>query len=84
MFRKPVQGKRAKTISCKNAHPDEKVAKAVYKRPDIRGVSPVEILEKTSYAEVKVASVEGALVKKTLTGSVNEDITLNGLFESMK
>ena len=44
MFRKPVQGKRAKTISCKNAHPDEKVAKAVYKRPDIRGVSPVEIL----------------------------------------
>lgn len=80
MFKKPVKGKKAKTISCKNAHPDKKVAKIVYKKPDIKGVSSVEIIEKTSYASVMEAYVEGASVKEKKIEFANEDITLSNLF----
>lgn len=82
MFKKPVKGKKAKTISCKNAQPDKKVAKVVYRKLNIRDVLPVEVLDKTSYAKVRTASVEGAFVKTTHAGIVNADITLNRLFET--
>lgn len=80
LFRRPVKGKKAKTISCKNAHPDEHVAEMVYKKPDIRGVYLAEIVEKTSYTHVTDASVEGASVENKHVGTVNSDITLNKLF----
>ena len=52
MFRKPVKGKKAKTISCKEVHLKEQVSEMVYKNPDIRRVSQAEVIEKTSYIPV--------------------------------
>lgn len=81
LFKKPVKGKKAKTISCKSAHPDKKIAKIVYKKPDIKGASSAEIVEQTSYMHVMEAYVEGASVKRKQVGNVNDDITLSKLFD---
>lgn len=80
MFKRPIEGKKAKTISCKNVHLEESVSELSYRKPDVKGVSPAEIVKKTSYAQVTDAYVEGALVKMKKPGSVNDDITLDKLF----
>lgn len=61
LFRKPVKGKKAKTISCKEAHLKEQVSEMVYKNPDIRRVSQAEVIEKISYIQVMDADTEGRL-----------------------
>ena len=76
MFRKPVKGKKAKTISCKEAHLKEQVSDMVYKNPDIKRVSQAEVIEKTSY-------IEGASVRSTKIGKADNDITLSNLFHDL-
>ena len=71
MFRKPVKGKKAKTISCKEAHLKEQVSDMVYKNPDIKRVSQAEVIEKTSYIQVMDADIEGASVRSTKIGKAD-------------
>lgn len=80
MLKKPVKGKKAKTISCKSAHPDEKIADAVYRKPDIKGVSLAEVSEKTSYTHVTDADIKGASVRRTQLEMADKNITLSNLF----
>lgn len=77
MFRKPVEGKYAKTISCKKAYVCDK---NVCRKLNIRGVLKAEIEEKTSYAGVKTANVEGVGVNIKHIENTSEDITLDKLF----
>ena len=84
MFRKPVKGKKAKTISCKEVHLKEQVSEMVYKNPDIRRVSQAEVIEKTSYIQVMDADIEGASVRSTKIGKADNDITLGDLFHDLK
>lgn len=83
MFRKPVKGKKAKTISCKEARLKEQVSEMVYKNPDIRRVSQAEVIEKISYIQVMDADIEGASVRSTKIGKADNDITLSNLFHDL-
>jgi len=83
LFRKLVKGKKAKTISCKEAHLKEQVSDMVYKNPDIKRVSQAEVIEKTSYIQVMDADIEGASVRSTKIGKADNDITLSNLFHDL-
>lgn len=85
MFRKPIQGKKAKTISCVDAHLQEKVLEIVCKNPSIRKVSKThvstaKVTEKVNYIQVMDADIEGASVRSTKIGKADDDITLSNLF----
>lgn len=77
LFRKPIEGKNAKTISCKKAYVCDK---NVCRKLNIRGVSKAKIEEKTIYAGVKTANVEGVGVNLKYIEKAGEDITLDKLF----
>ena len=84
MFRKPVKGKKAKPIACKEVPLNEQVSEMVYKNPDIRRVSQAEVIEKTSYIQVMDADIEWASVRSTKIGKADNDITLSNLFHDLK